>query len=687
MTSRFVDEFPAQFRSSSLVPPTPKLKSLNPKPSTVNPSPAGFSSTRAYWESVARQSAAASSPSPKTRVGNIKDRITDLNARLSPTPEPSLKLQVGNIRNKITHLKYRLSTSEADNEKLAHQLDKLRSIAYEPTESRIAAVTVSCGSQSDNQLRFEVTRLQTLVEQLKKDYHDSKVAADNNAEELDRFKTSYHTEEAKNKRLEKAVDSAKQDCQNLLVVKELQLVQANRFISALTSINLREPVLQRAHTALKNGKEADAALVASIKEAAKKSDTPWATIIPAVVGERPSDLYLNAIQRCAKLEALLQESEKKRRFWKMKAKAHALHRQTITPSSSSLSLVLGSVESNGMAEDDTGETSESQPATATLCSHCSASKTPSHDEGTELSIPSSSGNLFSPVTDQDSTTMLIVHSSQEHASVDSEGTGDRSASTIDGRWSSVAAERPSSLAIQAGKDSQMNSVIQTNHNDEKVLTPMYGCGGKRNEASTHSTGNEQTPEIVTGNKAQGLSSTSTSTNGLKKPLGNSSILNVPPVLKQTVIGGIKRVQKMAHNSKKTDKVHQMVSLPVSSTPQLRSPSLKSPTTRKTSITTQAKHNISAVHHSPKREPPSPPTGIRRVTVSSERKSVYFDESANGPERINKHERKTAFESSPTPMPPSTGRFSSPIISTPTNTRHKVFDHGRKAVKSIAKLIT
>ncbi|KIL62187.1 hypothetical protein M378DRAFT_42192, partial [Amanita muscaria Koide BX008] len=135
------------------------------------------------------------------------------------------------------------------------------------------------------------------------------------------------------------VDSAKQDCQNLLVVKELQLVQANRFISALTSINLREPVLQRAHTALKNGKEADATLVASIKEAAKKNDTPWATIIPAVVGERPSDLYLNAIQRCAKLEALLQESEKKRRFWKMKAKAHALHRETITPSSSSLSLV------------------------------------------------------------------------------------------------------------------------------------------------------------------------------------------------------------------------------------------------------------------------------------------------------------------------------------------------------------
>jgi hypothetical protein len=110
------------------------------------------------------------------------------------------------------------------------------------------------------------------------------------------------------------------------------------------------PVLYRAAQSVCNGELTDVALIAAIKEAATKAGSPWANILPAIVGDRPHEIYLDAIKRCAKLDGHLHQANKKYLFWKMKAQMDPRHAKFVTPSSSSMSLVLNACFLKGTLE-------------------------------------------------------------------------------------------------------------------------------------------------------------------------------------------------------------------------------------------------------------------------------------------------------------------------------------------------
>ena len=125
-------------------------------------------------------------------------------------------------------------------------------------------------------------------------------------------------------------------------LQELQqkLVQFSRFIGLMVDIGLHEAVLARACTALREGDDADDALIDSIKEAATKPESSWSKIIPAVTGPRTPDEYLSAINMTLKLRRELKDSRKIAKFWKRSAKeGPEEHVDTITPSVSNISSI------------------------------------------------------------------------------------------------------------------------------------------------------------------------------------------------------------------------------------------------------------------------------------------------------------------------------------------------------------
>jgi hypothetical protein len=118
---------------------------------------------------------------------------------------------------------------------------------------------------------------------------------------------------------------------------EEKLAHYERFLGLMVNIGLHELVLDKALAALKGGLSADEALVDSIKEAASKPGSAWATIMPAIVGPRPPKQYIAAINLTVKLRKDLKVSRKIASFWKKRAKDNGLHADVITPSPSMLS--------------------------------------------------------------------------------------------------------------------------------------------------------------------------------------------------------------------------------------------------------------------------------------------------------------------------------------------------------------
>lgn len=189
----------------------------------------------------------------------------------------------------------------------------------------------------------QIERLDQKVERLEKDISD---ANEENAklretmtEEFNELQNKYHVEWNMNVKLKRALNNIKFDHLKVLGRQDWEINQMKRFIGAMIDIKLHAPVLFNAAYNVCNGGNADAALVAAIKEAATRFDSPWSTILPAIVGDRPQEIYLDAIKRCAKLEGNLREATKKYQFWKMKAQMDP-HAKSVTPSSSSISLVL-----------------------------------------------------------------------------------------------------------------------------------------------------------------------------------------------------------------------------------------------------------------------------------------------------------------------------------------------------------
>ena len=160
-------------------------------------------------------------------------------------------------------------------------------------------------------------------------------------EEFNQLQWNFDAERTKNAKLERTLHTMKSDHIKILTRQDWEMNQLKRFNAAMVDLKLHAPVLFNAAHSVCNGQPADAALIAAIKEAATKFGSPWAEILPAVVGDRPDEIYHHAMQRC-KLESDRRAATKKYLFWKMKAQMDTRHAKYVTPSSSSMSLVLDS---------------------------------------------------------------------------------------------------------------------------------------------------------------------------------------------------------------------------------------------------------------------------------------------------------------------------------------------------------
>jgi hypothetical protein len=118
---------------------------------------------------------------------------------------------------------------------------------------------------------------------------------------------------------------------------EAKLAHYERFLGLMVSIGLHELVLDKAQSTLRNGQSADDALVEAIKEAATKPGSAWASIMPAIVGPRPPEQYVAAINLTLQLRKELKASRKVAKFWKSTAKGDTRHADLVTPSASDLS--------------------------------------------------------------------------------------------------------------------------------------------------------------------------------------------------------------------------------------------------------------------------------------------------------------------------------------------------------------
>ncbi len=148
----------------------------------------------------------------------------------------------------------------------------------------------------------QIERLDQKIERLEKDISDANEEnsklRETMTEEFNQLQNKYHAEWNMNVKLKRALNNIKFDHLKVLGRQDWEINQMKRFIGAMIDIKLHAPVLFNAAYNVCNGGNADAALVAAIKDAATRFDSPWSTILPAIVGDRPQEIYLDAIKRC-----------------------------------------------------------------------------------------------------------------------------------------------------------------------------------------------------------------------------------------------------------------------------------------------------------------------------------------------------------------------------------------------------
>ena len=152
-------------------------------------------------------------------------------------------------------------------------------------------------------------------------------------QELSNFRADYYAERFQSK---VRIQCARADKDKIIILTD-KLEQAEKFIMAMVDIKLHEPVLGRAAEAVKEGADAEEALIDAVRVAATKKGSAWSRIIPAIVGPRSPEHYLSAINFALMLQKDLHEREKVASFWKTIAKSDPVNAHTVTPSPSLLS--------------------------------------------------------------------------------------------------------------------------------------------------------------------------------------------------------------------------------------------------------------------------------------------------------------------------------------------------------------
>ncbi|KAF5386067.1 hypothetical protein D9615_002262 [Tricholomella constricta] len=149
-------------------------------------------------------------------------------------------------------------------------------------------------------------------------------------EELNRFRSDYYAERFK-ANVRKRLAKSSENCH------EVQLEQADKFISSMVEAGLHQRVLSEAWTTIAAGATADDALVDAIKKAAATPGTSWSRIIPNVVGPWTPDNYLAAIDMAVNVTKELKNANKFAKFWKTRVRQDSGLKELSTPSPSDLS--------------------------------------------------------------------------------------------------------------------------------------------------------------------------------------------------------------------------------------------------------------------------------------------------------------------------------------------------------------
>ncbi|PFH50512.1 hypothetical protein AMATHDRAFT_47835 [Amanita thiersii Skay4041] len=295
LSSRFSEEFPPCFKAT--MPEAPeRCPSSSTSHQIVSPSNVNDLSAHIIEELPLISSSRRIKLNLKTAPAPIL--VSTCIVSPPPLPEPmeavveflapitcpsSQQLVPTNVRVKVIELKEGVVVAEGKNTKTKEEVADPNARLYEPGLSGRAKPSnrVSGGADdNNNELRDEASRLKIEIDHLRVGYQALRLEAE-----------KMHI---------------------CLAKKEQEISELHRFTAAMADVNLHEPVFKSAYRALRSGQAADAALVASIKAASQKKDSPWASIIPAVVGPRPPDLYLQAIRRCVVLENQLSELKKYR---------------------------------------------------------------------------------------------------------------------------------------------------------------------------------------------------------------------------------------------------------------------------------------------------------------------------------------------------------------------------------------
>ncbi|PFH50514.1 hypothetical protein AMATHDRAFT_40809 [Amanita thiersii Skay4041] len=296
---------------------------------------------------------------PQERVVNTESKIKEETADLNTPPVPvevvdeshppvacPLSLAVTlqqpgsrNVKVKVAELKERVVAVENENAKLKEEITFLKTrLCKHSVSGAEQSGTGASNTDNNSELQAETSRLRVELEHLEGYYQALRLETEINVEELMRFKCDYYAEKMSNTHLRKRLEAIVQEMHDCLAMKDRELTELHRFTSAMVAIKLYEPVLKRAYREIRSGQAADAAIVASIKEASRKQNSPWATLIPAAVGDRPPELYVVAIKRCASLQGQLTESQAECKFWRMIAHMKPESQNAVSVGMSSLSL-------------------------------------------------------------------------------------------------------------------------------------------------------------------------------------------------------------------------------------------------------------------------------------------------------------------------------------------------------------
>ncbi|KAF8639844.1 hypothetical protein AX17_001099 [Amanita inopinata Kibby_2008] len=642
--------------------------------------------------------------------------------------------------------------------------------------------TLSGEPRSKNELFVEVARLHSKICQLKRHCQYLKSEVDMKAEELIQFKGDYYAEKAACIKLSKKIESIEAEMSNFLILRDLELSQAKRFISAMIAINLHEPVLRRAYKALQDGKPADAALVASIRQAAARDGTPWATIIPAIVGERPPELYLDVIKRSSKMERMLHECDKKYRFWKMKAQMNPRHKHFVTPSSSSLSVVLNNQLINedlelgcldtlldklkaGKAPMRTPQRGFFTPADRGPPSDVRLPirtyGQPTNVQTNMVPLPMDSYEVLTDVFNGSSELSgqiigsfpAICDSSPRRFMLFRTATDSLPISPVIPDSSSLSSDQESVLTVkeltrvvqhdaparktycdgsgktsvgtpkeQSKSETRSSSPANLQRNDtleDKFKEACQQCSPSINQTTPiidnnrtatfcfaeHEQGNKnrvlqtisqnadarlavQRPPFA--NPIHSNNSMSSSTTSAKRLSVNSSILAVPPVLRQSVVGGLRHIRHISSSLNKTEK--EPPTVPEISHPRpLRTYRRMSSASQKENKTARNEHmGNDDASVSTKRHGLPAAKRVNRPTVSSALKTANCGPPSCVSRKPQKQGRRVSFELPSSPkfshvrrVPPSDVSANPPIS---ISAHRKMMDQGRKAVKTLAKFI-